>query len=104
LLTGWTIRGLKEQKPEFQFDDRRHDHGSKVVLGQLIEGGGQEEGKKVIHLLATHPSTARFLSLKLARRPLLAEVLVRHLGIGDLAAVFPGRATAASAFPGVIRV
>ncbi len=67
-FTGWTIRGLKEQRPEFHFDDRMHDHGNKVVLGQVIKGGGQDEGKKVIHLLATSPSTARFISLELARR------------------------------------
>src|SRR5262249_27965082 len=67
-FTGWTIRGLKEQKPKFEFDDRVHDHGPKVVLGQILKGGGQDEGKKVIHMLATHPSTARFIATKLARR------------------------------------
>jgi uncharacterized protein (DUF1800 family) len=67
-FTGWTIRGAKEQKPEFTFDERVHDHGPKIVLGQVIKGDGQDEARKVIHLLAAHPSTARFISLKLARR------------------------------------
>src|SRR5262249_60871117 len=67
-FTGWTIRGLKEQKPTFEIDDPVHDHGPKVVLGQILKGGGQDEGKKVIHVLATHPSTARFLATKLAPR------------------------------------
>jgi uncharacterized protein (DUF1800 family) len=67
-FTGWTIRGLKQQDPEFRFEARLHDPGDKQVLGQRIHGGGKDEGDKVIHLLATHPSTARFISYKLARR------------------------------------
>jgi uncharacterized protein (DUF1800 family) len=67
-FTGWTIRGLRQQNPEFTFDDRLHDHGHKTVLGQRIEGGGQAEARSVIHILATHPSTAMFISTKLCRR------------------------------------
>ena len=67
-FTGWTIRGLRQGQPEFVFDDRIHDNKQKVVLGQVIKGGGQGEGEKVLHMLATHPSTARFISTKLARR------------------------------------
>jgi len=67
-FTGWTIQGLRGQRPEFRFEPRLHDPGDKVVLGQTIKGGGQDEGRKVIHLLATHPHTARFVSTKLARK------------------------------------
>jgi uncharacterized protein (DUF1800 family) len=67
-FTGWTIRGLRQQDPEFHFEPRFHDDGSKMVLGQVIKGSGQDEGRRVIHLLATHPRTARFVSIKLARR------------------------------------
>ena len=67
-FTGWTIRGLRQGDPRFAFDARIHDGRDKVVLGQRIKGGGQGEGEKVLHLLATHPSTARFISTKLARR------------------------------------
>jgi uncharacterized protein (DUF1800 family) len=67
-FTGWTIRGLRDGRPEFAFDARRHDAGDKLVLGRVIKNGGKHEGDEVIHLLATHPSTARFLALKLARR------------------------------------
>jgi uncharacterized protein (DUF1800 family) len=67
-FTGWTIRGLKQQDPEFHFEARLHAPGDKQVLGQTIKGGGKDEGDKVIHLLATHPSTAHFISYKLARR------------------------------------
>ena len=38
------------------------------MLGQRIRGGGRDEGDRVIHLLATHPSTARFIARKLAQR------------------------------------
>lgn len=38
------------------------------MLGQRISGGGREEGLAVLHLLATHPSTARHVSRELARR------------------------------------
>jgi uncharacterized protein (DUF1800 family) len=67
-FTGWTIRGLRQQDPQFTFESRLHDPGDKVVLGRRIKGAGQAEGREVIHLLATHPSTARFISTKLARR------------------------------------
>jgi uncharacterized protein (DUF1800 family) len=40
----------------------------KIVLGQRVRGGGRDEGDRVIHLLATHPSTARFIARKLAQR------------------------------------
>jgi uncharacterized protein (DUF1800 family) len=67
-FTGWTIRDLRRGDPEFVFDERVHDRGDKTVLGQAIKGGGRDEGDRVIALLANHPSTARFVSYKLARR------------------------------------
>jgi uncharacterized protein (DUF1800 family) len=69
-FTGWTLRNPRQAPPQFFFNERIHDHGDKVVLGHRIvsKGGGRNEGDEVIHLLATHPSTARFVSYKLARR------------------------------------
>ncbi|PYQ25264.1 MAG: DUF1800 domain-containing protein [Acidobacteria bacterium] len=69
-FTGWTMRNPRQGEPSFFFNDRIHDHGDKVVLGHRIvaKGGGKNEGDEVIHILATHPSTARFVSYKLARR------------------------------------
>jgi uncharacterized protein (DUF1800 family) len=68
-LTGWTIAGLRDGgEPRFAFNGRVHDRGDKRILGRRIKGGGQEEGEEVIHRLATHPHTARFISYKLARR------------------------------------
>jgi uncharacterized protein (DUF1800 family) len=67
-LTGWTIRQPRGEG-SFYFEPRIHDTGEKVVLGNRIpSGGGVEDGLRVIDLLAQHPSTARFVSLKLARR------------------------------------
>jgi uncharacterized protein (DUF1800 family) len=73
ILTGWTIvsRGLvngREDDGVFGFDPIMHVPGDKVVLGQTIKGGGVEEGDELLRLLSRHPSTARFISTKLARR------------------------------------
>jgi uncharacterized protein (DUF1800 family) len=67
-LTGWTIAGLRQSDPRFVFLDAAHDHGDKVVLGHRVKSSGIREGEEMIHVLATHPATARFISYKLARR------------------------------------
>jgi uncharacterized protein (DUF1800 family) len=69
-FTGWTIRNPRQGQPQFLFNERIHDRGEKQVLGHRVftKGGGKNEGDEVIHLLATHPSPARFISYKLARR------------------------------------
>lgn len=67
-FTGWTIRRPRGEA-EFRFEPRMHDSGEKTVLGTRIPaGGGMEDGKKVIDLLARHPSTGRFIAAKLVRR------------------------------------
>ena len=67
-LTGWTIANPR-QGGGFQFEPRLHDNGEKTVLGHKIKaGGGQSDGDQVLDILAKHPSTARFISTKLARR------------------------------------
>jgi uncharacterized protein (DUF1800 family) len=67
VFTGWTI-----DKPNdgggFQFDPRKHEPGPKFVLGHRIKPKGEEEGREVLHMLATSPQTAHFISLKLAER------------------------------------
>jgi uncharacterized protein (DUF1800 family) len=65
-FTGWTVR--TPENPEFVFAPFMHDFGEKMVLGHKIPaGGGEEDGLKVIDILAHHPSTAKFISLGLAR-------------------------------------
>lgn len=85
-FTGWTIidpRGyrsaalrqmgaggnLDDNAGEFYFNARLHDDGEKTVLGQKIPaGGGIKDGQMVLEILARHPSTAKFIATKLARR------------------------------------
>jgi uncharacterized protein (DUF1800 family) len=67
-FTGWTIFD-PQRYGEFQFNPQMHDRAEKVVLGQKFpRGGGEDEGVKIIDMLAAHPSTARFISRKLAQR------------------------------------
>jgi uncharacterized protein (DUF1800 family) len=68
-FTGWTIPGPRQAGAGFRFDATLHDPGEKVVLGQRLKaGGGIKDGEQVLDLLASHPSTSKFISLKLARR------------------------------------
>ena len=65
-LTGW---GFNRQTGTFVFNRRGHDTGEKHVLGQRIPaGGGIEDGEKVLDILASHPSTAKYISRKLCQR------------------------------------
>jgi uncharacterized protein (DUF1800 family) len=67
-FTGWTIRNPRAGG-DFYFNQFMHDDGEKNVLGKKISsGGGIKDGYAVIHMLATHPSTAKFVSTKLARK------------------------------------
>ena len=67
-FTGWTIENPR-QGGGFKFEPRIHDAGEKIVLGHVIKaGGGESDGEQVLDILAAHPSTARFISTKLARR------------------------------------
>jgi uncharacterized protein (DUF1800 family) len=66
-FTGWTIDKPREYA-DFKFDERLHDPDAKIVLGKKIHAGGMKDGEEVIELLVRHPSTAKFISTKLARR------------------------------------
>ncbi len=74
VLTGWTIErpygghAGDNASDAFVFQENRHEGGPKQVLGKTIEPGGQREGLQVLHLLATSPATAQFISQKLAVR------------------------------------
>jgi uncharacterized protein (DUF1800 family) len=67
-FTGWTI-DTPRLGGGFRFAPVLHDDGEKIVLGHRIRaGGGERDGEEVLDILASHPSTARFVSTKLARR------------------------------------
>jgi uncharacterized protein (DUF1800 family) len=96
-FTGWTI-DQPERAPAFVFRPAMHDAGDKHVLGvALPAGGGQEDGERVLDMLARHPATARFIATKLARKfvsdvppPALVERLAQVFlrTEGDLRAVY----------------
>jgi uncharacterized protein (DUF1800 family) len=94
VLTGWTLAPMGEEgygaamqkvidnvgaenlkkrgfvkEGDFLFVPNRHDNEEKTVLGKhFAAGGGYEEGLTLLNMLARHPSTAQFISKKIATR------------------------------------
>ena len=64
VLTGWRI-GQQNDAVQ-RFDSTWHEPGRKVVLGKTYEEG-PDALRSVLHDLAEHPATARFIATKLAR-------------------------------------
>src|SRR4029078_1519337 len=67
-FTGWTI-----DRPQlgggFIFRREMHDDGEKLILGQRFPAGhGEDEGERVLDLLAKHPATAHHIAYQLAQR------------------------------------
>jgi uncharacterized protein (DUF1800 family) len=95
VLTGWRVP-LRElmagpqagpTQQASHFDASFHQPGSKTVLGQRYAEGPQALGE-VLHTLAVHPSTARFIAFKLARHFVADEpplTLVQRLATNFLA-------------------
>jgi uncharacterized protein (DUF1800 family) len=71
-FTGWTIDRPYQVGTGgtggFVYQQNRHEPGTKTVLGHTIAEGGESEGLEVLHILATSPATAHFVSQKLAVR------------------------------------
>jgi uncharacterized protein (DUF1800 family) len=67
VFTGWTLKQPK-QGGGFTFEERTHEPGDKMVLGHRIKPKGEKEGLEVLHILAHHPSTAKFICANLAIR------------------------------------
>lgn len=87
ILTGWSVFPAHKQEKrmeermehnrrfgfvregDFFFRGDHHDANAKTVLGKKYPAGrGLEEGLELLHFLAIHPSTAKHLSTKLAKR------------------------------------
>ncbi|GEO08976.1 DUF1800 domain-containing protein [Segetibacter aerophilus] len=93
VLTGWTIYPMADyarvnamrrvienigesrlaergfvHEGDFLFAANRHDDGEKVVLGKTFKGEGYREGVQLFEMLAHHPSTAKFITKKIAVR------------------------------------
>ena len=67
VMTGWTI-AQPEDGAQFQFDPRRHDSGTKTVLGEKFYEAGSDEGLRALDMLAHSPATAHFISMSIATR------------------------------------
>ena len=70
VLTGWTSAG----KGTFVFSPSLHDYGAKTLLGMTIPAASPDtgsaavaEGEMMLNVLASHPSTASFISAKMLR-------------------------------------
>jgi uncharacterized protein (DUF1800 family) len=76
-LTGWTVGGLGRgpgarmlanvPTGDFAFAELIHQPGDRVIMGRRYGQSGQSQGRAILMDLATHPSTARHVSTKLAR-------------------------------------
>lgn len=103
VLTGWRVAQREVMSASWpagasptRFDPAWHEPGRKQLLGKTY-GEGPEALDAVLHDLALHPSTARFLAAKLARHFVaddppaslvqrLADTYLRHGG--ELAPVY----------------
>jgi uncharacterized protein (DUF1800 family) len=68
MLTGWAFGkpGVGGKGAVFEFRPTRHEPGPKTILGRTFAASGVGQGEEALKMLAAHPSTARFVSRKLA--------------------------------------
>ena len=67
-FTGWTIANAAAGR-RLPLRAALHDDGEKIVLGHTIKaGGGETTASRCSTSWRRHPSTARFIATKLARR------------------------------------
>ncbi|WP_244501898.1 DUF1800 domain-containing protein [Terriglobus roseus] len=67
VFTGWTL-DRPYDGGAYNFNMNRHEPGPKTVLGRTIQPSGEEEGYQALHMLATSPATAHFISTEIAQR------------------------------------
>lgn len=69
ILTGWSVVRINEGRFDFVYRTKNHDSRAKTVLGQAFPKGGQEEeGVRLLEMLAKHPATAKHLARRLCAR------------------------------------
>jgi uncharacterized protein (DUF1800 family) len=69
ILTGWSVVRMREGNFDFVYRKRAHDSGAKTVLGETFAAGGQEEeGVRLLAMLAQHPATAKHVARRLCAR------------------------------------
>ena len=59
-------QGLYVRRGAFEFNPARHDFGTKVLLGQRIDGAGFAEVERAVTLVVRRPACAHFISRELA--------------------------------------
>ncbi|NEN87420.1 MAG: DUF1800 domain-containing protein [Okeania sp. SIO3H1] len=85
IFTGWGLPPNVKRAEDvdgFYFDEKRHEPGDKLFLGQTIKENGMAEGEIALDILANHPATAKHISYKLAQTFVLdqpPESLVQNL-------------------------
>ena len=70
IITGWTFAGRdgKIGPPgSFVFNANAHEPGPQQLLGKVYEDTGVAQGEAALADIARHPSTAKFIALKLAQ-------------------------------------
>jgi uncharacterized protein (DUF1800 family) len=74
VITGWSVGGTNDRGQfaagvpgTFEFRETIHEPGAHKILGKRYAQAGMKQGEAVLRDLASHPSTARFISTKLAR-------------------------------------
>ncbi|MDQ2889229.1 MAG: DUF1800 domain-containing protein [Gemmatimonadota bacterium] len=68
ILTGWTLKD-PNHIGTFYFNPGMHDAGQKEFLGYAFPAGhGEDEGERLLDIIARRPATAHFIALKLCRR------------------------------------
>lgn len=69
VLTGWGVARQGVEKGQVTFRPVFHDDGAKQILGVRFPAGqGEADLTQLVALLASHPSTAKFVATKLVRR------------------------------------
>jgi uncharacterized protein (DUF1800 family) len=67
ILTGWTV-AAPQRGGGFAFNPNRHEPGAETVMGRKFKDRGEEQGRELLHFLATRPATAHFICGELAER------------------------------------
>ncbi|HLG84473.1 MAG TPA: DUF1800 family protein [Bradyrhizobium sp.] len=70
IITGWTFvgrQGILGEPGSFAFNANAHEPGPQMLLGKTYAAGGVEQGEAALADIARHPSTAKFVTTKLAR-------------------------------------
>jgi uncharacterized protein (DUF1800 family) len=66
ILTGW---GIDRRDASFTFRAAAHDEDAKTVMGQPFDAGhGEDEGVRLLKMLATSPATMHHVSAQLCAR------------------------------------